>query len=283
MDSNSQCSACRDLLFAYLEGPDRRWLEDQLQTVCHPPSTRNLYMAYSLMGRKLDGKPMVPENASGHGLQLPGRGRVSVRDLGRVYLLCEVLREDPEYFVPAITRLIQVADTGELVAFLRFLSILPRAGEFRQAAVEALRTNIAPVFEAIAMDNPYPQTYFNEQQWNQMYLKAAFMGLDLLRIRGIAERANASLARIISDYAHERWAASRPVDPLIWQPVPKFISGPLLGDVRRLLESSDLAGQKAGFLCAIQSGDPQATQWARDHELFKTYTENPFTWKDLKN
>lgn len=283
MDSNPICSASGDLLFGHLEASDRRWFADQLKAVCQPPSTRNLYLTYSLIGRKFEGKPVIPADAPGHGLQLPGGGAVSVRDLGRVYLLCEVLRENPEYFIPAITRLIQVADTGELVTFLRFLSFLPRAGEFRQAAVEALRTNIAPVFEAIAMDNPYPKTYFNEQQWNQMYLKAAFMGLDLLRIHGIDERANGPLARIISDYAHERWAASRKVDPLIWQPVAKFISGPLLGDVQRLLASSEPAEQKAGFLCALQSGDPQATQWAQDHELYKTFIKNPYTWKDINN
>jgi hypothetical protein len=283
MDLNPTCSAFKDYLFRHLEESDKTWLAGQMDAVCHPPSTRNLYLTYSLIGRKLPENPLLPDEALAHGPQLPGRGAVRVKDLGRVYLLCEVLREAPACFIPAIDKLIQVADTGELTTFLRFLSVLPQAGEFRQTAVEALRTNISPVFEAIAMDNPYPKTYFNEQQWNQMYLKASFMGLDLLRIQGIDERANESLARIISDYAHERWAASRKVDPLIWQPVAKFISGPLLSDVQRLLASSELAEQKAGFLCAHQSGDPQARQWAQNHELFKTFTKNPFTWKDIKN
>ena len=67
------------------------------------------------------------------------------------------------------------------------------------------------VFEAIACENPYPRRHFVELPWNQMVLKAAFSGVALTRIVGLAERRNPELARMAADYAAERRAAGRPV------------------------------------------------------------------------
>jgi len=44
-----------------------------------------------------------------------------------------------------------------------------------------------------------------------MVLKAAFNGVALTRILGLAERCNPELARMAADFAAERRAAGRPV------------------------------------------------------------------------
>ena len=271
-------------IYSELGDSGRNWLENQLSKFLEPPSARDFYMTYTLIGRN------IPE----HPLQWEGGGedpldaylhiqRPDLRELTRIYILASALESAPELFVPKVAKLIEVADTGELVTFLKFLPLLPHNEAFKFTAVEALRTNIATVFDAIALENPYPAEYFNDQQWNQMFLKAAFMQRDLLKIPSIARRANPALARIISDYAHERWAASRAVDPAIWRPVGPFVEGAILSDMQRLLASDQTAEQRAGVLCCRESGSREALALLAGHPLHETYKNNPFGWEDLND
>ncbi len=265
-----------------LEEAGKTWLENQLSTCLHPPSPKDFYMTYTLIGRKIPDRKLqwtgegADELENYLGIQQP-----DLRELTRIYVLAMALENDPETFIPKVSKLIEVADTGELVTFLKFLPLLPHNEAFKFTAVEALRTNIATVFDAIALENPYPVDHFNDQQWNQMYLKAAFMQRDLLRIPGIAERANPSLARIISDYAHERWAASRDVDPAIWQPVGPYVQGTLLSDMERLLASERPGEQRAGFLSCLKAGTPEAGALLQGHPLHEIYEHAPFGWEAL--
>ena len=282
MDWNSDLQTLGEPLLQQLKPEERTWLEARLAKVLEGTSGRELFMTYSLIGGKLrGGKVVFPDTSQGATAYLSGHG-IQQGELARVYLLAAALEANPELFTEKVAKLIEVADTGERIAFLRYLPILPQSGAFLPVAVEALRTNIADVFDAIALNNPYPAAHFNEQQWNQMYLKAAFMQRDLLQIIGVDQRANADLARIISDYAHERWAASRPVDPLFWRPVGPFINERLLQDMRRLLEQGDRAEQMAGYLCCSASGLKQATALIAGHPLSETYQRHPFGWKDIK-
>lgn len=204
--------------------------------------------------------------------------------LSRIYLLSGVLEKDFNFFVKKVAKIIQVADQAELTTFLKYLILLPSPESFVLTAVESLRTNITPVFEAISMNNPYPSKYFNDQQWNQMYLKAAFMQLNLEHIIGVEERANKELARIISDYAHERWAASRNVDPMIWRPVSGFMNDDLLEDMRQLLASEDIYDNYAGALCCYYSDDPYAKQLLSGHpKLAQEIEEQKLYWNRIKN
>jgi hypothetical protein len=139
------------------------------------------------------------------------------------------------------------------------------------------------LFDAIALENPYPAAHFNDQQWNQMYLKAAFMQRDLSLIMDVDRRANNDLARIISDYAHERWAASRSIDPMFWRPVTHFLEGILLEDMARLLASDDLLERRAGALCCHYAGTSAAKALLQGHEaLVQAIADKKLTWNTLK-
>jgi hypothetical protein len=102
-------------------------------------------------------------------------------------------------------------------------------------AREGARSNMRPIFEAVAHRNPYPMEAFDENAWNHMVLKALFVGAPLWPIQGLEARANAELARILRDYAHERWAAGRPVTPELWRGVGRFADAEALADLERVL------------------------------------------------
>ena len=249
--TKSKKTSISEVLHELASPESLEWFDAQVDQLNDAVSARPLYMAYTLCGQYFS-DDLLPEGKASF---LPHRP--TEKDLARLALLSEALEQREDFYSPKVLKLIQVADIKELITFLKYLIVLPAHGDFVFSAVEALRTNISDVFEAIALENPYPKTFFNEQQWNQMYLKAAFMQLDLTRIDGVEERANAELTRIISDYAHERWAASRQIDPCIWRPVAPFIDEVLLGDMKKLFGSKYKAERLAALSIARVSDHPE--------------------------
>ncbi len=108
-------------------------------------------------------------------------------------------------------------DGAERQAVLRALPLLPVPERFLEIAVDACRSHIQPLFEAVACENPYPAFYFPELNFNQMVLKALFTGVALARILGLEGRITPELGRMAADYASERRAAGRSVPPDIGQ------------------------------------------------------------------
>jgi hypothetical protein len=116
-----------------------------------------------------------------------------------------------------------------------------------------------------------------------MYLKAAFMQRDLSKIVDIDKRANKDLARIISDYAHERWSASRNIDPYFWRPVSQFLEGQLLLDMERLLNSDNVSEKKAGALCCYRSDNEKARELLKKYpDLLKQAESEKISWENIK-
>jgi len=262
---------------------DLAWIDDSLHHILLEKDTQKLYLTYSLAASKSTEKRLLIKDAKSQELVYLEKQEANGLELARIYLLSAVLEADFDFFGPKVAQIIQVADRGELITFLKFLILLPRAEYFKATAVEALRTNITPVFEAIAMNNPYPSLHFNQQQWNQMYLKAAFMQLDLGKILGVENRANSELARIISDYAHERWAASREIDPMIWRPVGRFLNPDLMEDMKQLLRSDSPSENKAAALCCFQSSLPQAQELAKTNKpgLYSAAEKGEYDWDQI--
>ena len=78
-------------------------------------------------------------------------------------------------------------------------------------------------------------------------------GPALFEIIGLRERSNRNLAQSLSDYAHERWAAHRPVNPLLWICVSPFIDDNNFSDIQRVFQSDDHAEQEAAALVCYES------------------------------
>lgn len=105
----------------------------------------------------------------------------------------------------------RTGDNGERQAVLRALPLLRGPERFVAVAVDACRTSVLPIFEAIACENPYPSRHFPELHWNQMVLKAVFLGVPLRRVMGLQGRLGPELERMAHDHASERRAAGRSV------------------------------------------------------------------------
>jgi len=271
-----------DILKLNLKDSEFQWLKSVVAQISKAQSRKDLYMAYSLCTAKIQDESITDFGSRDFEwkdyLEIQ---KATTLEISRVFILSSVL-EAGEGFLKPVQQLIQVADKTELETFLKYLVFLPEPKDFKFAAVEALRTNIATVFNAISQYNPYPSEYFTLSEWNQMYLKAAFMQQDLKRIVEIDKMANKDLARIISDYAHERWAASRDVDPMFWRPVSNFLEGHLIEDVERLFKSEVEREQKAATLVCFHSTSVEAKKLLDTyHTHLQNVEQGDITWKNL--
>ena len=273
-----------EIIDGHVTADAKSWLKDKINLIVGNQSAKDLYLTYSLIPSKVDlvDDLKFPSNISDLNSYLSVQ-KANSQQITRIYLLCKVLQADKAFFTSKVAKLIEVADTSELETFLKFLIVLPNPEDYKNTAVEALRTNISTVFNAIAHNNPYPTQFFDDQQWNQMFLKTAFMQGDLSAILDIDKRANKDLARIISDYAHERWAAGRDIDPDFWRPVPKFIGASLLDDMARLLKSNNSDENRAGALCCYYSENQEAKNLLIGHQNLILQIENKdLSWETIK-
>lgn len=141
----------------------------------------------------------------------PGVGfeRWTQDDAARALLLMARRSQDDTSFADAALACVEQGDAREQQSWLRALPLWPEAAPLLPHAIEACRTNIIPVFESLACENPYPAAHFPERHFNQMVLKALFNSIPLARVVGRPSRLNPELTRMARDYAAERTAAGR--------------------------------------------------------------------------
>lgn len=206
----------------------------------------------------------------------------SVDQAGRTLMVLAAPHEDPDPFARRLDRVWETADVGESVVLAEMLPVLPHGERHVDRAREGLRSNMTSVFEGVALENPFPRDYFEENAWNQMVLKAIFGGSPLHRIVGLDERANAQLARMLVDYAHERWSASRSVTPELWRPVGPYAEGEMIDDLARVLETGEEAERKAAALALDASPDSASREaLAEVPELAERVASGSLTWASL--
>ena len=259
------------------------WLEKSAGQIRSSGKDADVYLAVSLVTRKvgkadlaLSETDLRDANAARPGWDPRGW---SADQAARV-LLVLALQQDPSRFARVLELLCNSADVSELVAFYRGLPLYPDQPRYVARATEGLRTNIKAAFEAIALRNPYPSEQFPEGAWNQMVLKALFVGSALWPIVGLDRRANAELARMLRDYAHERWAAGRPVSPELWRCVGPHAIGAALNDLERVLKEGTEPERRAAALALRASPDPGATPLLqRDAVLAKAVAGGELTWE----
>lgn len=235
-------------------------------------SDRDLYRVVSLVSRQLGKAPLLlttAEQASADAAR-PGWNPApwTVDQAARVLLLLAA-GTDGERFSTRLDALCATADVGELVAFYRGLPLYPDAPRHRARAAEGIRSNMRVVFEAVAHANPYPAEQLDDEAWNQMVLKALFVGSGLHPIVGLDPRANPALARMLCDYAHERWAAHRSINPELWRCVGACAAGPLWADLARVLNTGSAPERAAVVLAIRQNPAPEAAALLAPHAALR--------------
>jgi hypothetical protein len=196
-------------------------------------------------------------------------------------LLLRAPHQSPTEYTATLNRLFSTADLGELKALYAALPLLPYPEMHVTRAAEGVRTTMTSVFDAIALHNPYPHDYLPTEAWNQMILKAVFNARPLHQISGLDKRRNATLARMLVDYAHERWAAGRTLTPEVWRLVGPFLTSDHLPDLQRLLLSTDELEQQAAALALAESDVSLLPELQRPHPAAEQKLQHDFSWQSI--
>ena len=203
------------------DAPGAVWFRNAIKDVANMSTERPLSVAIGLAPRRLGKADLaLPAADLARAERLrPGLdlGDWSIDQLARVALLAAGRHGNDVDFATRFDSFCATAELNELIALCRGLPIYPGAALIEPRAREAVRSGMKPVFEAVAHRNPYPREAFAEDAWNQMVVKAFFMGSTLWPIQGLDERANPRLARMLVGLAQERWAAQRPVSGELWR------------------------------------------------------------------
>jgi len=274
-------------LVARLPGDATEWLQSSAQWLRDGGGDKDLYMSVSLVPRKI-GKADLGLSAAELGQATAARPGWDPREwsldqAARIYLLLAATG-DGATFSRRLDQLCATADVGELVAFYRGLPLYPDQPRHVLRAAEGVRTNMKAVFQAVAHRNPYPSEQLAEPAWNQMVLKALFIGALLDPIVGLDRRANPALARMLCDYAHERWAAGRPISPELWRCVGPHARGDMLADLRRVLEKGTDPERAAAALALSISPDPAASELLWEYpELSVAVSNHKLSWQAIAN
>ena len=255
-----------DLLLTWLS--DRldqdqiNWLTDRIKRIETSNSDRDLHISLGMIPRRLGRQDLA---LSDHELQQAQAVRSgwnpaawSIDAAARVLVLCHLAASQGDEFADTLKDLCKTADVAESIAIFQGFAVFPHHATLDQLVGDCLRTNMRAVFESIAHNNPFPKDFFDENRWNHMVLKALFVDSPLYPIQGLDERANPELALILCNYAHERWAAQRPVTAELWRCVGPFASGEMVDDLNRAAASENNTEREAAVLALSQSNDANA-------------------------
>ena len=277
---------CRWLEQRLADAP-AQWFAGQLARLRGGAPERDLYIALGYVTRKL-GKAdleLTPAELDEAQSVRPGwkPSDWSIDQAARLaYMLADGL--DGAAFKTRLEQLFRTADIGELITFYRGLPLYPNPELHVARAREGARSGMQPIFEAVAHRNPYPKELFDENAWNHMVLKALFIGSRLDPIDGLETRANERLMRMLCDYAHERWAAGRPVNPELWRCVGPYADANAVADLERVLASGDAVERQAAALALAAAPLPKAKEaLAKNAELARAAKAGELSWAAIAN
>jgi hypothetical protein len=283
-----------DDLNAFLKGVLRKnlappawtWLENEGVAVREKGDTVKFNIAFVAMPRRT-AKDAIALSAEEQDQLRKLRSDFSITGwtaerLGRTWLLLQLQPRDKEKYIQVIENLFLAGEMSELVALYGSLPLLAYPESWRKRCAEGIRSNIGQVLEAVICRNPYPLEQLDEAAWNQLVLKALFTDKPILEIAGLRQRVNHNLARALSDYAHERWAAHRPVNPLLWICVSPFINEGNFSDIQRIFTSKDPLEREAAALVCSESLYLPAKRLLEQNGLLKTGIEKGnITWDSI--
>lgn len=174
-------------------------------------------------------------------------GEWTALQTARTALLTCYEPDDADSYLSTLDKLFATADLCEQQHLYMALPLLAWPERLRARAAEGLRSNAVSVFDAIALNNPYPADFLQEAAWNQLVLKAVFLERPLHLVHGLDRRANPKLAQMLVDYACERWAAGRHVIPALWRLVGPFLDPAHLPDMTWVLNKAPASERRTAL------------------------------------
>ncbi|GFM84953.1 hypothetical protein PSCICO_03520 [Pseudomonas cichorii] len=184
----------------HLQISELQWWEGALQQIAKNPTANTLVFLSSQCKRYL-AEQATTDNAIWTKTQK-----------ARVQLLAEALKhQEPGNRSPLLRQFYAWGDDQEKIAILKALDWFDASGQCLDLALQAGRTHNSQVFAAIALDNPFPSSHYNERAFHQLVLKALSMSLEIQRLLGLPERRSSSLNQLALDLMEEQLAAERPV------------------------------------------------------------------------
>jgi len=252
----------RGWLAARLDAEQAAWIDEQTARVADEPNGKALTIAVGLASRRvgkqrleLSEAEVVAANAVRPGLNA---GDWTVDQAARIVFVLTSYAGAEATFAARLESLVRTGEIGEQIALYRGLPLYPAARQVLHIASEGIRSAMQPIYEAVAHRSPYAAEQFTEAMWNQMVVKALFIGSRLAPIQGIDDRRNEDLARMLVDYAHERWAAGRDVSPELWRCVGPFAGDGYIEELLRVFESPSSVERKAAGLALAECPSPDA-------------------------
>ena len=235
------------------------WFRDTVDRIRHDSGGDKLAVAIGLAPRRL-GKAdltLTPDDkARAAALRLGlDPSEWSIDQAARIAFAVASYVRDDAAFAAWFDGFCATAELNELIALCRGLPVYPAAALLEPRAREAVRSGMKPVFEAVAHRNPYPVECFAEDAWNQMVVKAFFIGSHLWPIQDLDRRGNPRLARMLVDLAQERWAAGRPVSGEVWRCVAPHADA---DGIAALVRAFETGGDKERLSVALALQQAQA-------------------------
>lgn len=260
------------------------WLEEKTNQISQGAMQRLFYTAFSAVPRYLGKQQLTlsTQDLRAAAAIRPGWNpqHWSVDQAGRTWIVLSLPHADIEKYLWILEQVFTTADVRELIALYQSLPLMPHPEKHYARAAEGVRSNMTSVFNAVALRNPYPAEHFDDLAWNQMILKAVFVGSPLYLIHNSDRRANPQLAKMLLDYARERWAAKRSVTPEIW----RFVgyADTEVQALAKVLQADDLVHQEAAALACAHSPLPQAKELlARYPHLQAAIQQGNLTWSSF--
>ncbi len=275
-----------DILSQQVDKSAMGWLKSQSEEIKKSTKNIKLYLAFGKASRYFGKSVLVLDEKATSACPKVRKGfKPESWDLlqtARTILILSMRREDESLWFKTMNQLFETGDMQELKSLYAALPVLPFQEKLIERAMEGLRSNITMVFDAVALDNPYPSEFLDERAWNQMLLKAVFMQRPLFLIQNADERANENLASILIDFAHERWAAGRYVMPELWRYVAPFLNEARMEDIKKALNSEDMLEKQAALLACHESSFPKGKEHLSKFTVIQKEIEaGNITWESI--
>ncbi len=259
------------------------WLEENADVIQEEKGNTQLNLAFAAIPRKT-GRQLIRITEDERKIIEGVHKGFSIDDwtidrLARLWLLIQTDSSEKNGYCHKIETLFKGAEMNELAALYSSLFFLAYPEEWQGRCAEGIRSNIGIVLEAIMYNNPYPFNYLSDLAWNQLVMKAFFTDKNVNRIIGLDERANTELALILIDYANERWAAHRKVNPQLWRLVANFINESNFKNIEKAFKSSDTKEKEAAALVCFKSNyKPAKNLLDSEPDLKSKILENKLNW-----